>query len=218
MRTLIATAALALLTAPAAVAQPYGGAPPPGSYQRSCSNIRMEGQFLHGFCRGANGSGESSINVQSCSTDIFVNASGALACVGPGGGEAPRIENRPPGFYTGTAAPPNAPPPPAYRDDRRYGDQGGDRRRGRGEVTLYAARDFRGPSVTLRDAESNLSGSGMNDRVRSIQLGRGSGPWRVCSDARFKGRCVTIDRSVRDTRDLGLGGISSIGPDRSRGW
>ncbi|MDB5435538.1 MAG: hypothetical protein JWR47_1795, partial [Phenylobacterium sp.] len=44
---------------------------------------------------------------------------------------------------------------------------------------------------------------------------RASGPWIVCSDANYRGRCVTIDRSVSDTREIGMrDAISSLRPAR----
>src|SRR4030095_15568281 len=57
---------------------------PPGTYVRQCRDIRMEGQFLHAWCRGSQGSGNSSINVLSCSGGIGVAADGALVCGGLG--------------------------------------------------------------------------------------------------------------------------------------
>jgi hypothetical protein len=61
----------------------------------------------------------------------------------------------------------------------------------------------------------NLNRSGFNDRAGSIQLERRSGPWIVCADANYRGRCVTIRNSVGDTRSLGLGqAISSMRPAR----
>jgi hypothetical protein len=84
-----------LLPAAPASAQPF--ALPPGPYAQQCTGLYMEGQFLHGWCRGQYGAGHSSINVESCSTEIFVDPSGALTCVGPGAGAPPA--NVPPAGY-----------------------------------------------------------------------------------------------------------------------
>src|SRR6185312_13967348 len=73
---------LAALPITAALAQP--SAPPRGSYQRQCTDIRMNGQFLSATCRGARGGGQSSINVMSCAGDIGVDVTGALSCAGAG--------------------------------------------------------------------------------------------------------------------------------------
>jgi len=121
------------------------------------------------------------------------------------GGAPPQVSNAPPGYSTA--------PAPSYdrgysgRDDRGY--------RGRGErssATLFARRSWRGASSPVYGPTPDLGRSGLNDRVRSIQLDRRSGPWLVCSDAYYRGRCVTIRESVSDTRRLGLDGISSLRP------
>jgi hypothetical protein len=163
----------------------------------------MEGQFLHAWCQGSRGAGPSSINVKSCSTGVFVNASGALACIGPGGGAPPQIRNAPPGFSVGPPAPQAPPPGPAWRRGRE----------GRRETAvLYEGRRWRGAAVRIVGPAPNLADRGLNDRVGSIRVAPGD-RWLVCSDAGFQGRCLTIDRSVPDTRALGLRrAISSLRP------
>ena len=209
-------AAVALFATPAltpAAAQPrYGGALPPGDYQRQCTNLYMEGQFLHGTCRGARGGGDSSINVQSCSTGIFVDENGGLACDGPGGGAPPQVRDAPPGYST--VPPRNGPAYGGY--DRGGYDRGGYRGRGRGgrdTAVLYDRRSYGGGSVQVAGPTPDLGPSGINDKVRSIRLDRRSGPWLVCSDAGYRGRCVTIRESVADTRRLGMRDISSLRPE-----
>lgn len=195
MKFVLGLAATAALAAPAwpAAAQ----APPPGSYLRQCRDVRMEGQFLHAWCRGARGAGQSSINVRSCSTDIWVDPDGGLTCRGPG---AP-----------GPAAYPPPPYPPPYPPDARPWRPGG---RG-APVILYDRSGFRGRALRLDGEAPNLDGSGFNDRVASIRLRRRAGPWLVCSDAGYRGRCVTVNSNVRDTRRIGLPfSISSLRPLR----
>jgi hypothetical protein len=193
MRLLLAAAALAALSAPAVTASAQPRDPPPGSYQRACTNIYMEGQYLHATCRGPRGGGQSTLNVLSCATDIGVDATGGLTCLGP---EAvARARER------GYAAPP---PPPGYR---------GPAYRARESVTIYAGRNLRGRSMRIDGEAPNLDRTGLNDRVRSIRLGRRSGPWLVCTDADYRGRCTTIRSSVTDTRRIGMAeGISSLRP------
>jgi hypothetical protein len=199
MRTILALSLLALMAASGAAAQQWYGAPR-GSYERQCTNIRMEGQFLSAYCRGSRGAGESSINVLSCSTDIGVDPSGGLACIGPGGGAPPSVRDAPPGYYTG--------PPPGYGSG--YGGRGGSRR---DAVTLFSGLNWRGLPVRIEGAAPDLGGNSLNDRVRSIRLERGSPPWIVCTDAEYRGRCLTINRSVADTRQIGmLDAISSLRP------
>jgi hypothetical protein len=199
MRKLFAVGALALLVivpAPRTEAQP---GIPRGSFQRSCRDIQVNGQFLSAWCQGSRGSGQSSINIQSCSGDIGVDASGALVCAGPGGGRPPPGPVFPPPG-PGPGRPP--PPGPGFRPPPGGGGFG---------IVLFGQRGFRGPSVRIDRDVSNLANTGMNDRTRSIQLDRRSGPWIVCTDANFRGRCTTIDRNVDDTGRIGmLDSISSL--------
>jgi hypothetical protein len=200
MRMTLGLCALALaVPAASAFAQPPGGAPR-GSYERQCTDIRMNGQFLSATCRGARGGGQSSINVMSCAGDIGVDASGALSCAGPGA-----VAPAPPAYAPGPGPGPNpgqgyGPRPPRYARD---------------SVTLYGGRNWRGPSVRIDGEAPNLGSTGLNDRIRSIQLDRRSGPWTVCTDANYRGRCTTIGQSVPDTRAIGMGdSISSLRPAR----
>lgn len=206
MRTTLGLAALALMAAAPAVAQPQYAAPR-GSYERQCTDIRMNGQFLSAYCRGARGAGQSSINILSCAGDIGVDVTGALSCAGPGAAApAPPVPVHP-----------RYQPPPAYAPAPQPGPRYGDRR-GRYRsyaVTLFSGPNGRGQSVRIEGDAPNLAGSGLNDRVRSIQLEPGSGPWIVCSDANYRGRCATVERSVGDTREIGLrDAISSLRPAR----
>ncbi|WP_293678108.1 beta/gamma crystallin-related protein [uncultured Phenylobacterium sp.] len=198
MRMILGLGVLALLSAAPTVSQ----AQPRGSYERQCTNIRMEGPFLHATCRGPNGPAVSSINVASCSTDIFVGPDGGLACVGPGGGAPPSVRDAPPGYAVGP--------------DRGYDRDRGDRRWRRDDVvTLSTERNYAGRPFRVDGPEPNLNRTGLNDRVRSIRLERGSGPWVICTDANYRGRCMTIERSVKDTRRIGMGdAISSLRPLR----
>jgi len=203
MRAIFGLSLLALAATSPAMAQPYGPGMPPGDYGPRCTELRMEGQFLSGYCRGSRGSGRSSINVQSCSTGITVDPSGGLACIGPGGGAPPSIRDAPPGFATGEPSP--------YGRGRDGGWRGGGR--GLPMATLYARPGWRGRSIQVAGETPDLGSTRLNDRVRSIRIEGRSGPWSLCTDARYRGRCVTIDRSIPDTRQLGIGdAISSLRP------
>ena len=61
----------------------YAQAPPPGSYQQSCREIRMQGTTLTAVCRRAKGRGEqpTALNVTHCAGDIG-NNNGQLQCSG----------------------------------------------------------------------------------------------------------------------------------------
>src|SRR5260370_17140799 len=92
-----ASAALAALCSSA-----YAQAPPPGSYQQSCRDIRMQGGTLTALCRRANNRGEqpTALNVAHCAGDIG-NNNGQFQCSG-----GPRPAPPPP-------PPPHGPPPPS---------------------------------------------------------------------------------------------------------
>ena len=79
-----------------------------------------------------------------------------------------------------------------------------------GEVTLYEFGNFSGRSFTATDTISNFSGVGFNDRAASAVIGRGT--WELCSDADFRGRCVTLNPGrYRDLASMGLDrNISSV--------
>lgn len=182
--TTLAGLALVPLLAGAPPAAAQSSPMPPGDYRQHCTRLYMEGQFLHAACQGPRGSAESSINVLGCSTGIFVDEGGALTCIGPGG--AP--------LATRTAA------------SSKAGS-------GRRAVQLYTRAGWRGRGILVRGSRSNLAGTDMNDRVRSIRLDARSGPWLVCSDANFAGRCVTIRQSIADTDVLRMRDeISSLRP------
>jgi hypothetical protein len=202
MRVLLSLALAALLVfalAPAAAHAQRGF--PPGPYQRDCRDIRIDGNMLSAFCRGSQGSGQSSLNVLSCASEIYVDAQGGLICQGPGAGRSP------PGGY-----PPPRPSPP---DGGYYPGPGGGGPRGRWSATLYEGPGYRGRSVTVYGDTENLNRSGLNDRVGSIRFARRSGPWLVCTDARFGGRCTTVRDDVRDTGRIGMqSSISSLRPLR----
>jgi hypothetical protein len=86
---------------------------------------------------------------------------------------------------------------------------------GRDMITVYSRRNWDGRSERFDGPVANLDNIGLNDHIRSIRLGRRSGPWLVCSDANFRGRCERIDGDLDDTRRIGLDRtISSLRPLR----
>jgi hypothetical protein len=102
-------------------------APPPGSYQQSCRDIRMQGSTLTALCRRANSRREqpTALNVAHCAGDIG-NNDGQLQC---SGGQPvappPRQGSAPPYPGPGYAPPPAHPapgygPPPGYSEEQAY--------------------------------------------------------------------------------------------------
>jgi hypothetical protein len=107
----------------------YGQAPPPGSYQQSCRQIRMQGTTLTAVCQRAKGRSEqpTALNVAHCVGDIG-NNNGQLQCSGgqPAAPAAPPRQTMPaypgPGYGPppGAPAPGYGPPPPRYSQDGSY--------------------------------------------------------------------------------------------------
>ena len=102
-----------------------------------------------------------------------------------------------------------------------------------GEVTLYESDNFSGRSLTATDTVSNFAAVGFNDRAALAVIARGT--WELCSDADFRGRCVTLnpgrypnlgsmglDRNISSVREIGGapvygGGGESWGGGGNRG-
>ena len=104
----------------------------------------------------------------------------------------------------------------------RYDERGNGRGNGRGRpdgfvdggrITLYADDDFRGRSISL-DRSGNVSDQGFNDKASSIRV---DGPWEICTDADFRGRCTIVQGPVRSLRDFNMNDqISSVRPAGGR--
>lgn len=63
----------------------------------------------------------------------------------------------------------------------RWQDVGG------GDVSVFDGPDFRGFLATLSDPARDFERLGINDRVASIVVNRGT--WEFCTDASFRGKC-----------------------------
>jgi CVNH domain len=80
---LAAACSLSLASLAPAAAQYYGGGAPSGSYQQSCTNIRVSGGQLSARCTAPNGSRmRSSIALGSCRGGDIANTNGQLTCNG----------------------------------------------------------------------------------------------------------------------------------------
>jgi hypothetical protein len=88
---------------------------------------------------------------------------------------------------------------------RTQGD--GDWYADRGQVTLFAGRDYRGRSVTIDRDTPNLSGL-FNDEASSVRVY--DGVWLACKDRNYQGGCMRIDRNWRSLPSGGDDNISSI--------
>ena len=83
------------------------------------------------------------------------------------------------------------------------------------QISLYEGERFGGRNYSSDHSVSNLAQAGFNDRAASVVV-RG-GNWQICSDAFFRGTCVTLGPGEYPTlRPMRLEGtISSV---RELGW
>ncbi len=58
------------------------------------------------------------------------------------------------------------------------------------QVTFYERQSYQGRSFTTDKQINNFGRQGFNDRVSSMVVV--GGPWEICEDVRFKGRCVVL--------------------------
>ncbi|HEX6138789.1 MAG TPA: beta/gamma crystallin-related protein [Casimicrobiaceae bacterium] len=73
------------------------------------------------------------------------------------------------------------------------------------DATFYEYRDFGGRSFTVSGLVPDLANTGYNDRASSIVIRAGA--WQMCTDAGFRGRCITLEPG--EYRDLATLGFSS---------
>lgn len=83
---------------------------------------------------------------------------------------------------------------------------------GRDAIELFENDDFEGRRFSSNSSQSDLSRNGFNDRASSVIVR--SGRWDLCTDADYRGRCVTLGPgSYGSLRDHGVNDeISSIRP------
>ena len=91
------------------------------------------------------------------------------------------------------------------------------------QLVLYENDDYGGRSIKAGNSVSNLTDSGFNDRASSIKVF--TGQWEICSDAYFRGKCVTLGQgNYPSLRSMNLNDkVSSVRelgwtPDGGGGW
>jgi hypothetical protein len=163
---------------------------PRGSYHQSCSGEYVNRGRLYADCRTSRGQVRgTSIDLGRCANYEIVNNEGLLVC-GPNRGD---YEDRPGGG-----------------NGNGHGRPGGGG--GRAWATIYRDADFRGATFRFEDEVANLSSTGFNDAISSMEL---RGDWEVCTDAWFRGQCVILRGDVANLRNSGLNDrISSMRPAR----
>jgi hypothetical protein len=83
------------------------------------------------------------------------------------------------------------------------------------DITFFEFDGFSGRRFVASNSVSDFSAFGFNDLASSVMIR--SGAWQLCTDAFFRGRCVTLERG--DYPSLGAMGLSNrISSAREVGW
>ena len=83
------------------------------------------------------------------------------------------------------------------------------------EVVMFENDNFNGRSFRSEHSVNNLGNTGFNDMASSLHV-RG-GKWQICSDAYFRGNCVTLGPGrYASLRDMGLN--DKVSSARALGW
>ena len=76
-------------------------------------------------------------------------------------------------------------------------------------ITLYQEDHYGGDSRDVRDDQPDLDWIHFDDRVSSVEVH--SGVWELCSDSRYRGRCITVDHDIGKLDRMGMDDrISSV--------
>jgi hypothetical protein len=81
-------------------------------------------------------------------------------------------------------------------------------------ITLYEGPNYQGQARAFSTNVDNLADQGFNDRAQSARV---QGVWRVCEDARMRGRCVEVSGDVPNLAALRLTAAVSSIEDLNRG-
>ncbi len=217
-RPLVALAALVFFASAAAHAAP----PPPGSYRDSCNNIRAFSNVLRARCERNNGrTVRTQLNAYSNCVGDISNYDGRLICL--------RRNQVPAGSWSKDCVNPRLVAPDVFGADCRslrggriaaqiplnQCPSGLTANRGqlvceepRGDIILYEHVNYRGRAFATSADVPYLSRP-FNDIASSVRIARGT--WQVCTDANYRGRCVTLRADTANLIPLGLNDrISSL--------
>ena len=76
-------------------------------------------------------------------------------------------------------------------------------------IILYQEDHFGGDSREVRDDQPDLDWIHFDDRISSVEVH--GGVWELCSDSRYRGRCITTDHDIDKLDRLGMDDrISSV--------
>jgi len=83
------------------------------------------------------------------------------------------------------------------------------------EIVLYENDNFNGQRYSANHSVNDLGSAGFNDRASSVTIRGGS--WQLCSDAYFRGQCVTLGQG--EYPSLGAMGLNDrVSSLREIGW
>src|SRR6266508_5151563 len=83
------------------------------------------------------------------------------------------------------------------------------------DITLYQRDGYGGRQYRANQSVSDLANVGFNDRASSVVIHGGS--WQLCTDAYFRGRCVTLQNG--DYPSLAAIGLNdSVSSIRDLSW
>jgi hypothetical protein len=76
-------------------------------------------------------------------------------------------------------------------------------------LILYQEDHFGGDSREIDEDQPDLGWIHFDDRVSSVEVHRGV--WELCTDSRYRGRCITVDHDIGRLDRLGFDDrISSV--------
>lgn len=89
------------------------------------------------------------------------------------------------------------------------------------QIAIYENDNFDGRVYRSDTSVSNLGNTGFNDKASSVIVRNGR--WQICSDADFRGTCVTLDAGeYRSLGSMGLNdkvsSVREIGHAANDGW
>ena len=82
------------------------------------------------------------------------------------------------------------------------------RKPGRGDLVIFEDAGYRGRSAVVDRNMPNLRRTGLNDNISSLSVR--DGVWKLCAQANYRGRCITVSDDVYNLRGVFNDRISSI--------
>jgi hypothetical protein len=81
-------------------------------------------------------------------------------------------------------------------------------------IIVYDGANAGGDHTTFQTATPSLSGSNFNDRITSVFIV--AGKWELCTDANYKGKCVTLNQGLTNLDASMNNLVTSLRPSTSK--